>query len=145
MFKCFKFIDDLMRQLNEADENQLEENDASIEETSEDTETTDGEESSDGEEQSDEQKSEDVEETGISSEEDPTQIADVELGTFISPITKANWANMLLKFLRNKHPEIKIPTQYETVTTENADAIIEFVKNTDIIIDDTFGEELNGI
>ena len=50
MFKCFKFIDDLMRQLNEADENQLEENDASIEETSEDTETTDGEESSDGEE-----------------------------------------------------------------------------------------------
>jgi hypothetical protein len=77
--------------------------------------------------------------------QDPSQIADADAGTFVSPIAKANWANMMLKFLKNKKPDLIIPTEFETVTTENADQVIDFVKNTDIIVDDTFGDELNNI
>lgn len=78
-------------------------------------------------------------------EQDPSQIADAEVGTFVSPIAKANWANMMLKFIKDNKPEIIIPTEFETVTTDNADQIIEFVKSAGMIGDDDFGDELNNI
>lgn len=143
MFKCFKFIDDMMKQLNEADEMPMED-DAAMggEESMEGAEdpaaqgdmpTDDGEAPVEGAPM----------EGGA--EQDPSQIADAEVGTFVSPIAKANWANMMLKFIKDNKPEIIIPTEFETVTTDNADQIIEFVKSAGMIGDDDFGDELNNI
>ena len=140
MFKCFKFIDDMMKQLNEADE-MLMEDDAEMggDETTQDPAA---EEDTTGE--GDEETGDEAPVEG-GTEQDPTQIADVEVGTFVSPIAKANWANMMLKFLKNNKPDIIIPTQFETVTTDNADQIIEFVKSAGMITDDEFGDDLNNI
>ena len=77
--------------------------------------------------------------------QDPSQIADAEMGTFVSPIAKANWANMMIKFLKNTKPDIIIPAEFETVTTDNADQVIEFVKGAGLMGDDEFGDELNNI
>ena len=140
MFKCFKFIDDMMKQLNEADETPMED-DAS---KGGDEDTQDPATEEDAHPEGGEEMSDDVASEG-STEQDPTQIADVEIGTFVSPIAKANWANMMLKFLKNNKPDIIIPTQFETVTTDNADQIIEFVKSAGMITDDEFGDDLNNI
>ena len=78
-------------------------------------------------------------------EQDPSQIADADVGTFVSPIAKANWANMMIKFLKNTKPDIIIPAELETVTTDNADQVIEFVKSAGLMGDDDFGDELNNI
>ena len=143
MFKCFEFIDDMLKQLNEADEMPMED-DAAM----------GGEEGMEGAEDPAAQGDMGMEEGGDmggeapaegAAAQDPSQIADADAGTFVSPIAKANWANMMLKFLKNKKPDLIIPTEFETVTTENADQVIDFVKNTDIIVDDTFGDELNNI
>ena len=148
MFKCFKFIDDMMRQLNEADEAPAED-DVEIgdnENEPEETEDTDTEEDANSEEgELSEEPTEDGVPMGGGTEQDPSQIADVEMGTFVSPIAKANWANFMLKFLKDNNPNIIIPTQFETVTTENADQIIEFVKSAGVISDDEFGDSLNNI
>lgn len=148
MFKCFKFIDDMMRQLNEADEAPAED-DVEIgdnENEPEETEDTDTEEDANSEEG---ELSGEPTEDGVPMEgeagQDPSQIADVEMGTFVSPIAKANWANFMLKFLKDNNPNIIIPTQFETVTTENADQIIEFVKSAGVISEDEFGDSLNNI
>lgn len=77
--------------------------------------------------------------------QDPSQIADVGAGDFVSPIAKANWANFMLKFLRDNKPDIMIPTEYETVTTDNADQIIDFIKNAGMLSNDEFGNALNNI
>ena len=140
MFKCFKFIDDMMKQLNEADEMPMED-DAAMD-SDEDTQDTDAEEDTPTE--GGEEMSNDVTAEG-DAEQDPSQIADAEVGTFVSPIAKANWANMMLKLLKNNKPDIIIPTQFETVTTDNADQIIEFVKSAGKITDDEFGDDLNNI
>jgi hypothetical protein len=67
------------------------------------------------------------------------------MGTFVSPIAKANWANMMIKFLKNTKPDIIIPAEFETVTTDNADQVIEFVKGAGLMGDDEFGNELDNI
>jgi hypothetical protein len=77
--------------------------------------------------------------------QDPSQIADAEMGTFVSPIAKANWANMMIKFLKNTKPDIIIPSEFETVTTDNADQIIEFVKGAGLMGNDEYGNALNNI
>lgn len=143
MFKCLQFIDERLRQLNEADEMPMED-DAAIGGEEETTTPTDDEMG--GEDMSSEggDMSEAPAEGG-EAQTDPSQIAGVETGTFVSPIAKANWANIMLKLLRNKNPEIIVPTEFETVTTENADAVIDFVKNTDILVDDTWGDDLNNV
>ena len=143
MFKCLQFIDEKLRQLNEADEMPMDD-DAEI--GGEKEETTPTDDGMDGEEMSSEggEMSETPVEGG-EAQTDPSQIAGVETGTFVSPIAKANWANIMLKLLRNKNPEIIVPTEFETVTTENADAVIEFVKNTDVLVDDSFGDDLNNV
>ena len=146
MFKCFKFIDDMMRQLNEADEAPTED-DVEIsdnENEPEETEDTDTEKDSEEGEITEEPTENSAPMEGEPGQ-DPSQIADVEIGTFVSPIAKANWANFMLKFLKDNNPDIIIPTQFETVTTENADQIIEFVKSAGVISEDEFGDSLNNI
>jgi hypothetical protein len=143
MFKCFKFIDDMMKQLNEADEMPMEDDaemggdDAAME----DVDAEGGEAPAEGGEGAAEGGAPMEGEAG----QDPSQIADAEMGTFVSPIAKANWANMMIKFLKNTKPEIIIPSQFETVTTDNADQVIEFVKGAGLMGDDEFGDELNNI
>ena len=147
MFKCFKFIDDMMKQLNEADEMPMEDDaemggdDAAIDAAMEDIDAEGGEAPAEG--------GEAPAEGGAPMEgeaaQDPSQIADAEMGTFVSPIAKANWANMMIKFLKNTKPDIIIPAELETVTTDNADQVIEFVKGAGLMGDDEFGDELNNI
>lgn len=140
MFKCFKFIDDMMKQLNEADEMPMED-DAEMGGDEAATEDPAAEGDMEGGEAPDAGSA--PMEGGA--EQDPSQIADAEIGTFVSPIAKANWANMMIKFLKNTKPEIIIPSQFETVTTDNADQVIEFVKGAGLMGDDEFGDELNNI
>jgi hypothetical protein len=143
MFKCFKFIDDMLKQLNEADEMPMEddaemgggEDDAAMEDPA-----AEGDMDAEG---GDEMGGEAPAEGGA--EQDPSQIADADVGSFVSPIAKANMANTMLTIFKNNNPEIMIPTEFETVTTENADQIIEFVKNAGKIGEDEFGEDLNNI
>jgi hypothetical protein len=142
MFKCFKFIDDMMKQLNEADEMPMED-DAEMggDEAAMEDPAAEGDMDMEG--------GEAPAEGGAPMEggaaQDPSQIADAEMGTFVSPIAKANWANMMIKFLKNTKPDIIIPSQFETVTTDNADQVIEFVKSAGLMGDDEFGDELNNI
>ena len=141
MFKCFKFIDDMMKQLNEADEIPMED-DAEMggdEAAMEDTAAEGDMPAEGGEEMGGEAPVEG------GAEQDPSQIADAEVGTFVSPIAKANWANMMIKFLKNTNPDIIIPAEFETVTTDNADQVIEFVKSAGLMGEDEFGDELNNI
>ena len=141
MFKCFKFIDDMMRQLNEADEMPMED-DAAMGGEEAPTEDPAAEGDMGMEEGGDMGGEAPVEGAAA---QDPSQIADAEVGTFVSPIAKANWANMMIKFLKNTKPDIIIPSQFETVTTDNADQVIEFVKSAGLMGDDEFGDELNNI
>ena len=146
MFKCFKFIDDMMRQLNEADEAPTEDDVEIIDNENEPEETEDTDTEKDSEEgEITEEPTENSAPMEGEPGQDPSQIADVEIGTFVSPIAKANWANFMLKFLKDNNPDIIIPTQFETVTTENADQIIEFVKSAGVISEDEFGDSLNNI
>ena len=141
MFKCFKFIDDMLKQLNEADEMPMED-DAEMggDEAAMEDPAAEGDMGAEGGE---EMGSEAPAEGGA--EQDPSQIADADAGTFISPIAKANMANTMLTVFKNNNPDVMIPTDFETVTTENADQIIEFVKNAGKIGEDEFGDELNNI
>ena len=147
MFKCFDFIDNMLRQLNEADEMPTEDDaemggdKAAMEEPAAEGDMNMEEGSDMGGEAPAEG---DVPMEG-GAEQDPSQIADAEMGTFVSPIAKANWANMMLKFLKNTKPDIIIPVELETVTTDNADQVIEFVKGAGLMGDDEFGDELNNI
>lgn len=141
MFKCFKFIDDMMKQLNEADEMPMED-DAEMGGDEAAMEDPAAEEDMGMEEGGD--MGGEVPAEGAAAQ-DPSQIADAEAGTFVSPIAKANWANMMIKFLKNTKPDIIIPAEFETVTTDNADQVIEFVKSAGLMGDDEFGDELNNI
>lgn len=141
MFKCFKFIDDMLKQLNEADEMPMED-DAEMggDEASAEEPAAEGDMGAEG----GEAPAEGAPMEG-GAEQDPSQIADADAGTFISPIAKANMANTMLTIFRNNNPDVMIPTEFETVTTENADQIIEFVKNAGKIGEDEFGDDLNNI
>ena len=143
MFKCFKFIDDMLKQLNEADEMPMED-DAAMggEEGMEGAEdpAAEGDMGAEG----GEAPAEGAPMEG-GAEQDPSQIADADAGTFVSPIAKANMANTMLTIFKDNNPDVMIPAEFETVTTENADQIIEFVKNAGKIGEDEFGDELNNI
>ena len=141
MFKCFKFIDDMMKQLNEADEMPMEDD---AEMGSDEAATEDPAAEGDMGMEEDSDMGGEVPAEGAAAQ-DPSQIADVDAGTFVSPIAKANWANMMIKFLKNTKPDIIIPAELETVTTDNADQVIEFVKSAGLMGDDEFGDELNNI
>ena len=142
MFKCFKFIDDMMKQLNEADEMPMEDD---AEMGGDEAAMEDPAAEGDMEMEGGEAPAEAVAPMEGEAAQDPSQIADAEMGTFVSPIAKANWANMMIKFLKNTKPDIIIPAEFETVTTDNADQVIEFVKGAGLMGDDEFGDELNNI
>lgn len=142
MFKCFKFIDDMMKQLNEADEMPMEDD---AEMGGDEAATEDPAAEVDMEMEGGEAPTEGGAPMGGETPQDPSQIADVGAGDFVSPIAKANWANFMLKFLRDNKPDIMIPTEYETVTTDNADQIIDFIKNAGMLSNDEFGNALNNI
>ena len=143
MFKCFKFIDDMMKQLNEADELQMisEADEMPIEDDAEmggeeaeggDAETEEAAPQEDmGAEGDAEMGGDELLDDGgeMSPQEDPSKIAEVDNGTFISDLGNAEVAKTLLKAVSKAYPNEIIPPQFEVVTTENADDVIQYAKN----------------
>lgn len=133
MFKCFKFIDDMLKQLNEADEmptddeaaggGEAEGGDAGAEEAAPQGDM--------GAEGGEEMGGEELPDDGgeMSPEQDPSKIAEVDNGTFISDLGNAEVAKTLLKAVAKAYPNEIIPQQFEVVTTQNADDVIQYAKN----------------
>lgn len=76
---------------------------------------------------------------------DPSQIADVDNGTFVSDIGNADIAKAMLKALTMAKPNDPIPAEFQTVTTQNADKVIQYVKTMLSIENDEFGDEMDNI
>lgn len=142
MFKCFKFIDDMMKQLNEADEMPMEDD---AEMSGDETATEEPDAEGDMEMEGGEAPAEDGAPMEGGAEQDPSQIAEVDNGTFVSDLGKAEIAKSLLKALTLAKPNDTIPVEFQTVTTENANDIIQYVKTMLQIDNDEFGNELNNI
>ena len=128
MFKCFKFIDDMMKQLNEADEMPMED-DAEMggDEAPMEDPAAQGDMGMEG--------GEAPAEGGAPMEgeaaSDPSQIADVDQGQFVSNLGDAEYASIMIRALAS-NPEFKdkIPQEFlNAQTTENAQQIIQFCKN----------------
>lgn len=136
MFKCLQFIDEKLRQLNEADEMPTDD-DMSMEEG--------GDNMGSGEEGGGEEAPEEGGDVGGEEANDPSQIAEVDNGTFVSDLGKAEIAKSLLKALTLAKPNDSIPVEFQTVTTQNANDIIQYVKTMLQIDNDEFGNELNNI
>jgi hypothetical protein len=117
MFKCFQFIDEMMRQLNEADEMPME-----------DDSTEMGNDEQMGNEEQTPDESGDMG-SDDNSTSDPSKIAEVDNGTFVSDLGNAEMAKTLLKALTVAKPNEQIPAEFQTVTTDNADIVIRYVKN----------------
>ena len=63
-------------------------------------------------------------------EGDPEMTPDVDEGIFISDLKKAEWTKMLLAALLTPKPTLSVISEEDmNVTTENADKIIQIVKN----------------
>ena len=118
MFKCFKFIDDMMKQLNEADEMPMED-DAEMggDEAAMEDPAAEGDMEMEG--------------GGDDASSDPSQIADVDQGQFVSNLGDAEYASIMIRALAsNPAFKDKIPQEFlNAQTTENAQQIIQFVKN----------------
>lgn len=118
MFKCLQFIDEKLRQLNEADEIPMDD----------DMDMEDGDDMSGGEEAP---STEEGGEIGGEAASDPSQIADVDQGQFVSNLGDAEYASIMIRALAsNPAFKDKIPQEFlNAQTTENAQQIIQFVKN----------------
>lgn len=118
MFKCLQFIDEKLRQLNEADEMPMDD----------DMDMEDGDDMSGGEEAP---ATEEGGEMGGEAASDPSQIADVDQGQFVSNLGDAEYASIMIRALAsNPAFKDKIPQEFlNAQTTENAQQIIQFVKN----------------
>ena len=136
MFKCLQFIDEKLRQLNEADEMPMDD-DMSMEEG--------GDEAAAEGDMGGEAPAEGGAPMEGGAEQDPSKIAEVDNGTFVSDLGNAEMAKTLLKALTVAKPNEQIPTEFQTVTTDNADSVIKFVKTMLAIDNDEFGKELNNI
>lgn len=120
MFKCLQFIEESLRQLNEADEMPMDD-DMSMEEGG-------GDDMGGGEEAP---APEEGGEMGGEAASDPSQIADVDQGQFVSNLGDAEYASIMIRALAsNPAFKDKIPQEFlNAQTTENAQQIIQFVKN----------------
>lgn len=130
MFKCLQFIDNKLRQLNEADE--MPDEEMGGEEEAAPMDDMEGGEEMGGDEPP-------------MGEEDPSQIADVDNGTFVSDLGNAEVAKTMLKALTMAKPNEPLPPQFQTVTTQNADQVIQYVKTMLSIESDEFEGNLNNI
>ena len=127
MFKCFEFIDDMMKQLNEADEMPMED-DAEMGGEEAPMEDPAAQGDMDMEEGGDMGGEVPAEGDAAS---DPSQIADVDQGQFVSNLGDAEYASIMIRALAS-NPEFKdkIPQEFlNAQTTENAQQIIQFCKN----------------
>lgn len=118
MFKCLQFIEDELRQLNEADEMPMDD-EMGMEEGGDDM---------GGGEEAPAPEGEDM---GGEAASDPSQIADVDQGQFVSNLGDAEYASIMIRALAsNPAFKDKIPQEFlNAQTTENAQQIIQFVKN----------------
>lgn len=142
MFKCLQFIDEKLHQLNEADEMPMEDD---AEMGGDEAATEDPTAEGDMEMGGDEAPTEGGAPMEGDAEQDPSQIAEVDNGTFVSDLGKAEIAKSLLKALTLAKPNDSIPVEFQTVTTQNANDIIQYVKTMLQIDNDEFGNELNNI
>lgn len=119
MFKCLQFIDERLRQLNEADEMPMDD-DMGVEDVGDDM---GGSEEAPAPEEGGEKEEE--------AASDPSQIADVDQGQFVSNLGDAEYASIMIRALAsNPAFKDKIPQEFlNAQTTENAQQIIQFVKN----------------
>ena len=127
MFKCFEFIDDMMKQLNEADEMPMEDDaEMGAEEAPMEDPAAQGDM---GMEEGGDMGGEAPVQGDAAS--DPSQIADVDQGQFVSNLGDAEYASIMIRALAS-NPEFKdkIPQEFlNAQTTENAQQIIQFCKN----------------
>lgn len=118
-FKSFRFLDEYEKKLlkeAEGDED-IQNTDATPEGGDESAEM-----SQDGPEMS--------QDTEGNPEGDPKMTPDVDEGIFISDLKKAEWTKMLLAALMTPKPTLSTISEDDmNVTTENADRIIQIVKN----------------
>lgn len=135
MFKCFKFIDDMIKKLDESEMYMISEadepqDDAKPEEGVNEEEADAG--AGDGE-QTEEPTNEEtpMESQPMDANSDPSQIANPDQGQFISELGDAQYASIMVRALAsNPVYKDKIPQEFlNAQTTENAQQIIQFCKN----------------
>ena len=124
MFKCFKFIDDMMKQLNEADEMSMED---------------------DAEMGGDEAAMEDPAAEGDMGMEEGGDAPAAPAAPTEEDIANVEQARTLVKALSLAKPNEQIPMEFQSITPENALQIVQFVKTKLSINNDEFGDELNNI
>ena len=113
-FKSFKFLDDYEKKiLTEAEDEDTQNIDDAAENNSENPEM-----------------SQESPEDSQAIEGNPEMTPDVEEGIFISDLKKAEWTKLLLSALLTPKPTLTTISEEDmNVTTENADRIIQIVKN----------------
>lgn len=118
MFKSFQFIDKMNQMLLEAEAMPNEEEDMGGEEMPMEDGEMGGEEMP-------------MEDGGSDAASDPSQIAAPEQGQFVSNLGDAEYASIMIRALAsNPAFKDKIPQEFlNAQTTENAQQIIQFVKN----------------
>ena len=118
-FKSFRFLDEYEKRLLK---------EAEGDENTEDTDAT-AESGNDGTEMP-QDNTEISQESEGNPEGDPEMTPDVDEGIFISDLKKAEWTKMLLAALMTPKPTLSTISEDDmNVTTENADKIIQIVKN----------------
>lgn len=127
MFKCLQFIDDELRQLNEVGLQMISEAEDSEQNEDDTTENTD--EESEGSNEETPVTKEGGEMTGDATS-NPSQIANVDQGQFVSNLGDAEYASIMIRALAsNPAFKDKIPQEFlNAQTTENAQQIIQFCK-----------------
>ena len=122
MFKCFKFIDDMMKKLDESEMYMISEAD----EPQDDVKPEEG-----GNDEEADTDAADGEQTEEPTNEETPMDANPDQGQFISELGDAQYASIMVRALAsNPVYKDKIPQEFlNAQTTENAQQIIQFCKN----------------
>jgi hypothetical protein len=123
MFNCLKFIDDMMMKLNEADEMPTDDAEMGGEEAPAQDAGAEGDMPAKG---------------GDMGGEAPAAPTEED-------IVNVEQARTLVKALSLANPKEQIPLEFQSITPENAQQVIQFVKTKLSINNDEFGTELNNI